>query len=185
LIGSSKATYPFSTVFGALAVLYEAESDAQRATLKARINHLQKLEVIGKSPGKGRALQYEIDHVWRWVFCLELAEFGISPATAAALVAAYWKSHLVGIFHRAQKAIKTQGTPIFLFIRGAGLMSAAWRPKKNRFDDVPHVGQFTAETSDTILKWMKDDQERAAPRISAVNLSARLRVLFAELEKRE
>jgi hypothetical protein len=184
LVALSKTTYSFGAVLRALGALYEAQSDAQRATLKARINHLQKLEVIGVSPGKGRALQYQMEHIWRWVFCLELAEFGISPAASATLVATYWKSAVVGIFRRAQNAVDSPGSPIFLYIRGAGLMSAAWRPK-HRFADVPHIGQFTAEDANIVLNWLKDDQERVAPRISVVNLSARLRVLLAELKKHE
>jgi hypothetical protein len=163
--------------------LYGAETDAQRATLKARINRIQKLRVIGVSPGKGRALDYEIDHVWRWIFCLELAEFGISPGTAAALVETYWKSPLAAIFRSAQRAVETDGDAVFLYIRGAGLMSAAWRPKTHKFDSVPHVGKFAAKDASTVLDWLKDDQERVPPRICAVNLSARLRVLLAELEK--
>lgn len=183
MVTTSKASYSFAAVFGAVAALYEAETDAQRATLKARINRIQKLQVIGVSPGKGRALQYEFDHIWRWVFCLELAEFGVGPATASALIDTYWASHLASIFRTAQRAVEIGGDAVFLYIRGAGLMSAAWRPKNHRFDSVPHVGKFTAKDANLVLDWLKDDQERVAPRICVVNLSARLRLLLAELKK--
>ncbi len=184
-MASSNSTHPFSAVFSALAGLYEAETDAQRATLKARINHLQRLQVIGASPGKGRALQYQMDHVWRWVFCLELAEFGVAPATAAALVARYWDSHIARIFRKAQRAVRTGKDPVFLCIRGAGLMSAAWRLESDQFADVPHLGEFTPGSADVVLGWLTSEEERVPPRISIVNLSARLRVLLGGLEKHE
>ena len=172
--------YPYATVEAALADLYRAETETQRRTLRARINHLQRLEVIDVAPGKGKALQYERDHIWRWMFCFELAEFGVTPAVAAALVATYWKQILVGIFRSAQRTIDAKKEDVFLYIRGSALMSAAWNPQSNRFAAVPHIGKFAAGDAGLVLKWLQD--EGVAPRLCIVNLSARLRVLKKSLD---
>ena len=122
------AGYPYAAVEAALADLYRAKSEDQRRTLRARINHLQRLEVIDVAPGKGRALAYEQDHIWRWMFCFELAEFGVTPATAAALIAAHWKV-LASIFRSAHRAVEGEKEDVFLYVRGPRLMSAAWNPE--------------------------------------------------------
>jgi hypothetical protein len=178
---SPMAAYPYAAVEAALAELYRAKTEAQRRTLRARINHLQRLEVIDVTPGKGKALQYEQDHIWRWMFCFELAEFGVTPAVAAALVATYWKQVLGGIFRSAQRAVDTEKEDVFLYIRGSGLMSAAWNPEPNRFAAVPHIGQFTPSSIKLVLKWLQDDKH-IPPRLCIVNLSGRLRILKRSLK---
>ena len=177
----SAASYPYAAVETALGELYRAKSEDQRRTLRARINHLQRLGVIDASPGKGKALQYEQDHIWRWVFCLELAEFGVTPAVAAGLVATYWKQVLGTNFRSTQGAVEKEKEDVFLYIRGSGLMSAAWNPESNRFAGVPHVGKFTASSIKLVLEWLQDDKD-IPPRLCIVNLSGRLRILNKSLK---
>jgi hypothetical protein len=172
----SMSRYPYSVVEAALGELFRAKTESQRRTLRGRINHLQRLGVIDAAPGKGQALQYEQDHIWRWVFCFELAEYGVTPAVQAALVASYWKPVLGGIFRSALRAVETGKPDVFLYIRGPALMSAAWNQEPHRFAGVPHIGKFTASDFGLVLEWLEKD-ERTPPRLSIVNLSARLRVL--------
>jgi hypothetical protein len=173
----SMVWYPYATVEAALADLYRAKTETQRRTLRARINHLQRLAVIDVAPGKGKALQYQQDHIWRWMFCFEMAEFGVSPAVSAALVESYWKQVLGGIFRSAQRAIDAKKEDVFFYIRGSALMSAAWNPESNRFAAVPHIGKFTAGNAGLVLNWLQYEEVGVAPRLCIVNLSARLRVL--------
>src|SRR5262245_38182152 len=135
-------SYPYAAVEAALAELFRAKTDSQRSTLRARINHLQRLAVIDLAPGKGRAVQYELEHVWRWLFCLALAEVGVGPATAAALVQSYWKRGLAEIFCDAQRAIETWKEDIFLLLCGNTLMSSGWNTDSDRFAGVPHIGSI-------------------------------------------
>ena len=168
--------YPYSAVEAALGELFRAKTEAQRRTLRGRINHLQRLGVIDAAPGKGWALQYEQDDIWRWVFCFELAEYGVTPAVQAALVARYWKPVLGGIFRSAERAVTTGKPDVFLYIRGSALMSAAWNKEPHRFADVPYIGKFTSADVGHVLEWLEKD-EPTPPRLSIVNLSARLRML--------
>ena len=168
--------YPYFAVEAALGELYRAKTEAQRRTLRGRINNLQRLGIIELAPGKGQALPYERDHIWRWVFCLELAEYGHTPAVQAALVASYWKPVLSGIFRSAQRAVEAGKSDVFMYIRGAALMSAAWNQEPHRFAGVPYIGKFTSSDIGLVLEWLEND-ERTPPRLSIVNLSARLRML--------
>jgi hypothetical protein len=168
--------HPYSAVEAALAELYCARTETQRLTLRSRINNLQRIGVIDAAPGKGKALLYGLDQIWRWVFCFELAEFGLTPAVQAALVASYWKSHLGGIFRSAQRAVKTGKPDVFLYVRGSALMSAAWNQEPHRFAGVPHIGKFTSSDIGLVLEWLEKD-EGTPPRLCILNLSARLRML--------
>jgi hypothetical protein len=179
-LADSMSRYPYSVVEAALGELFRAKTETQRRTLRGRINHLQRLGVIDAAPGKGRALQYEQDDIWRWVFCFELAEYGVTPVVQAALVASYWNPLLGGIFRSAQRAIETGKPDVFLYIRGTALMSAAWNPDPHKFAGVPHIGKFKPSDIELVLKWLGED-EHSPPRLSIVNLSARLRVLNKSL----
>ena len=172
--------YPYFAVEAALGELYRAKTEVQRRTLRGRINNLQRLGIIELAPGKGRALLYELDHIWRWVLCLELAEFGITPAVQAALIASYWKSPLSAFFRSAQRAVESGKLDVFLYIRGHALMSAAWNPDPHKFAGAPHIGKFNPSDIERVLKWL-DEDEHNPPRLSIVNLSARLRMLNKEL----
>jgi len=180
-------TYSYAAVEAALAELYCAKTDGQRRTFRARINHFQRLAVIDLAPGKGRAVQYELEHVWRWLFCLELAEIGVAPATAAALVQSYWKRALAEIFRDAQRAIETGKEDIFLWLCGSTLMSSAWNPGSDRFAGVPHIGSIGPSDFKGVLRFLKDGvspvklKDSLPPRVCLVNLTARLRVLNASL----
>src|SRR5262245_26847246 len=169
-------SYPYAAVEAALAELFRAKTDRQRRTLRARINHLQRLAVIDLAPGKGRAAHYELEHVWRWVFCLGLAEIGVAPATAAALVKAYWKQALAESFRDAQqRAIETGKEDLFLWLRGTTLMSSAWNRKSDRFPGVPHIGSVGPSDMKVVLKWL--EQRGVPPQVCLVNVTAQLRVL--------
>jgi predicted metal-dependent hydrolase len=179
--------YPYRSVEAALAELFRAKTDHQRRTFRARINHLQRLAVIELAPGKGRTAQYELEHIWRWLFCLELAEIGVAPATASALVQSYWKRALAKIFRDAQRAIETGKEDVFLWLCGSTLMSSAWNPASDRFAGVPHIGSIGASDFKGVLKFLKDGvsplklKDGLPPRVCVVNLTARLRVLNASL----
>jgi hypothetical protein len=180
-------TYCYAAVEAALAELYRAKTDSQRRTFRARINHLQRLAVIDLAPGKGRAAQYELEHIWRWLFCLELAEVGVAPATALALVQRYWKPALAEIFRDAQRAIETGKEDVFLWFCGNSLMSLAWDPASDRFVGVPYIGSIGPSDFRVVLKFLKDGdlplklKDGIPPRVCVVNLTARLRVLNASL----
>jgi hypothetical protein len=100
----------------------------------------------------------------------------VTPAVATALVASYWKPVLSGIFRSAERAGKED---VILYVRGSALMSAAWNLESHRFAGAPHIGKFTPSSINLVLQWLEDD--RVAPRVCIVNLSARLRVLNKSL----
>ena len=97
----------YSVVEQALAQVYRAGDDEKRRSeFRARINSLQRLGVLGEDfkVGKGQKLTYRVEHIERWLCCLELAELGISPTIAGKLVIAHW-TRLAAIFKAAQRTV--------------------------------------------------------------------------------
>ncbi|MGE3993424.1 hypothetical protein [Pseudorhodoplanes sp.] len=60
--------------------------DRARGAFRARIKHFQKLGIVPSSPGRGKKISYEMEHVIIWAFCLELSQFGIDPTIIARFV---------------------------------------------------------------------------------------------------
>jgi hypothetical protein len=74
----SHAMFTYSQVEGALASAFSIRPEAMGA-FRGRINHFRRLGLVPSSPGKGRKILYEREHVYKWALSLELAEFGIDP----------------------------------------------------------------------------------------------------------
>lgn len=70
--------FTYAQVEAALAKLHKVDSRALGA-FRGRIKHFQRLGIVPSSPGRGKKIRYEMEHVLTWAFCLELSEFGIDP----------------------------------------------------------------------------------------------------------
>jgi hypothetical protein len=70
--------FTYAIVERALARAFAITPESMGA-FRGRIQHFQRLGMVPASPGKGRKISYEIDHVYKWALGLEFAEFGIDP----------------------------------------------------------------------------------------------------------
>ncbi|WP_424361416.1 hypothetical protein [Methylocystis parvus] len=79
--------FTYGQVEAALAKLHGVDSRALGA-FRGRIKHFQRLGIVPSSPGRGRKISYEMEHVLIWTFCLELSQFGIDPTIIERFVRA-------------------------------------------------------------------------------------------------
>jgi hypothetical protein len=70
--------YTYAVVEKALATAFSI-APASMGAFRGRIQHFRKLGMVPSSPGRGRKISYERDHVYKWALGLEFAEFGIDP----------------------------------------------------------------------------------------------------------
>jgi hypothetical protein len=172
--------FTYSVVETALSTLFRAKTARQRVTFKARITHLQKLHIIDRTPGKGRAVEYQLEDVWKWMFALELAEVGIAPTVAAKVIKTYWSRALVDMFKHAARAHEIKKPDDCVWLPGVTLMSTAW-DRRDRFGGVPNIGTIVPSVSADQKEIMDFLEKADQPRLCMVNLSSRLRALNAAL----
>lgn len=92
-------------------------SSASLKTFRARLKHLKKLGVpSGSRKGRGKKIDYSEDQILEWVFCLEMAEFGIDPTVIVKTLK-----------RERDKILKSLSlfAPSMMVIRPA-VMNAAW-----------------------------------------------------------
>ncbi len=64
---------------------------AKRVAFQGRLKHFQRASFpTGQKPGKGRALNYTIEHLFKMVLAMELVQCGIPPKLAAGIVTDNW-----------------------------------------------------------------------------------------------
>src|SRR5215471_14008716 len=87
---------------------------------RGRVGSLQKGGLLGRAPGKGKALRYTPDLLHRMICGLELLEFGVAPSVVLSLVKTLWDRKLRKIFMEAEHAAERDAGPgdICLFLAG-------------------------------------------------------------------
>jgi len=181
--------FSYSAVERALAAVYGASADAVReSAFRARVSSLQRLNILGAKArvGKGQRLTYGVPEIERLLCCLELCELGISTTTVGKLVNSYWADKFGPIFRAAQKTVirDPSDDDVILVFFGITLMSGNWS-EGSGFPGVPNVNHCTlGKLPDRIKYWLATISNNAAelpPRVTAVNLSARLRQFHTAL----
>ena len=125
--------------------------------------------------GKGTRLIYQPDMLHRVLFCLELAELGVTPAVQLKLVAELWDKRIREIFSKAEtvKQPAGGGDDVILLMVGVSLMVEAWTGA------VPNINDTTfrklPSKAALALRRPRRKDDPLLPRVLAVNLSARLR----------
>lgn len=149
---------------------------------RGRLSVLQRGDLFGAKSrqGKGNKLMYTPDMMHRMLFCLELTEFGVVPSVQLKLVADFWESRVCKIFERAETAAMREpgDADVVLFVIGISFMGGAWR------DEVPNINSCPlGKLADRLALGMQPRglNDPLAPRVLAVNLSARLRVFHEHL----
>jgi hypothetical protein len=147
--------FTYAQVESALAEVHKVSPNAL-GSFRGRIKHLQKLGVVPESPGRGRRISYELQHVFVWAFCLELSEFGIDPAVVKAFFDTLWHP-LLREFMLKPKNKKER------YFRFYPNMLSRWFLREGN-----HVGLITWDVVDDLSKPLGG---AAVTRIGIINLS--------------
>jgi hypothetical protein len=108
-----------------LARLYGADETVQRGAFRARIQNLRKHGIpLGFQVGKGKNAVYELEQLYQWAFCLELAEFGVDPAVAVRMVRRHWSGIIYPAFKNAMQPRKNEGEHVLCLL--PQVMSGSW-----------------------------------------------------------
>jgi hypothetical protein len=113
---------------------WQSAEGAFGKAFRGRLQNFQRFGIpLGKSPGKGKKIDYKKDDVFQLAFCLEMAEFGVDPALITNAIKHYWKDELSDIFveQAAPGKIKDDVAPgqikyDVLFCFSPRVMSAGW-----------------------------------------------------------
>jgi hypothetical protein len=168
----------------ALAVACDIPEATRSGSFRSALANLQKLGALGEAArvGRGSPLRYGPDEMHRLVFAVELVELGIPPATAVALIEAFWVSKIRAIFTAAERTAR-RGEPgdddVVVYLSGVSLRTGAWSSSKGgAFPGVPNINRCNlGDLPKHMHQVMLDDTESLPPRAIVVNLSNRLRTI--------
>ena len=98
--------FSYGVVEKALATAYGVSEAVRPAGFRGMISNLHKLGALGPQSRVGRGAKLTYTHIefTRLILAIEFCEFGLPPATAAALVGRYWECKLktiIGVAHEA------------------------------------------------------------------------------------
>jgi hypothetical protein len=161
--------YAYATVEKALAAVFSIDSAARKHAFRARIQHLQRLKLAPKWPGKGRIITYNDAAVWAWMLALEAEELGWEPQMIVRLVKDSW-NYLLKVIKLAQKE---PADDVYLCLVPR-MMSGTWLSDSKK-SSWPVFSYARKSGAKEFFEFLDEDAQRAC----IFNLSARLR----ELEK--
>jgi hypothetical protein len=175
---------PYRAIERALARTHGVPDSVREAGFRSMLSNLQKLGILGEDArvGRGAALGYTPDMMHRLVLGLELCELGIPPATAVALITAYWESRLKKICRDAMQNFPAVrgGQPsdpdddTILHLGGVALRTGTL--KGARSPTIPNINQCQLRDLPMRIRlWMMmRPDDPVPPRALVLNLSARL-----------
>jgi hypothetical protein len=124
-----------------LAGLFGADERVQKAAFRGRLKHLKRLGVpLGSRPGRGSKIDYELEHIYQWAWCLELEEFGLDPTLITSHVTESWTETVHPIFLH-----ETGEGDVFAAVLPS-LMSRPWRGGTGSLINVAHVRRADIDT---------------------------------------
>jgi hypothetical protein len=126
-----------STALGRWAVIEAALAQAFRidrknlSAFRARLTVLQRGGLLGRENqvGKGTAIEYGRDEVWRLIFAVELMEAGFQPSMVLRIIKSLWVQKVAGLF---KQVAESKPGAAFLALE-VSLMSDSW---SNRLPEV-------------------------------------------------
>lgn len=117
--------FTYGEVERALARIFRLAPDRQRGALRGRLKHLQRLDLPGLEPGKGKRVQYGRELLFQWLIALLLAQLGIDPVVIVRAVKENWTETLWPAVKDAIAYSAQEGNHVYLALRPR-LMSGAW-----------------------------------------------------------
>lgn len=87
-----RCSFLFSQIEELLAEVHHISPD-KRVAFQGRLKHFQREKNFptGQRPGKGRAIKYEVDHLFKMVIAMELVQAGMPPKLAVEIVEHNWR----------------------------------------------------------------------------------------------
>jgi hypothetical protein len=180
--------FSYGVIEKALAVAYGIPEAVRPAGFRSLLSSVQKMGVLGAQSRVGRGAKLSYTHVEfeRLILALEFLELGLPPATAVALVEAYWESKLKAIIGAAQDPIginpeKPRGEDVILCLVGGGFRTSSLRGERGPIASI--IERCSLDELPAAMKeWMTPPpDDPAPPRALVVNLSSRLRAFHAAL----
>jgi hypothetical protein len=176
--------FPYRVVERAAAAVYGASDDSSRCRCRGRIKVFHRENVLGLGKdvkvGHGFRVRYNMEHIERWLCCMELMELGLAATVAARLVISQWPRSLAAIFRLAQATVKRQPGEgdVVLLLSNVHVMSGEWTPGPG-YPGVPEIAHCTlGELPGRIAKAAKPPR---AARMLTTNLSSLLRRFHEQL----
>jgi len=167
----------YARVETALVATYRVRERDRRA-FRARLTFWQRNGVLGVSPGKGTALTYTPDLMYRLLFGIEIAECGASPAMVVGTITDLWEKKIRRGFDEAEQARRASPESvsqddIIVELGRISMMIGGWR---SIADAVPNVN-FTSlrKVAYHAVMWMDEPNPDEPPRTITFNLTERLR----------
>ncbi len=135
--------FTYAQAEAVLAGLFGADERVQKAAFRGRLKLLKRLGIpLGSRPGRGSKVDYELEHVYQWAWCLELEEFGLDPTLIAAHVAESWDKTIHPIFLHEPAAGEGD---VFAAVLPQ-LMSRPWRGGTGPLINVARVRRADVDT---------------------------------------
>jgi hypothetical protein len=85
----------------------------QRGTIRLRLKHLQRLNLIELNLGKQKRAKYSRAQIALWLLALILAETGVDPVQVVAVLKRSWR-HIAGTIELATSDEARSGRPYYL-----------------------------------------------------------------------
>lgn len=101
--------FRYAEVEAALAAIHDIPESGMGA-FKGRLIHFQRIGLGPSNPGRGKKIEYTLEDVLIWAFCLQLAEFGIDPKTIQAIYGWASLAISIGLFR------KVDGDDVFFLV---------------------------------------------------------------------
>src|SRR5262245_19073973 len=84
-------TFGYAETETALAYSLDIPAKQQRSVLRARLKHLQRLNLLGVKSGRGQRLAYSRAQVSQLLLALILAEAGLDPTLIVSAIKRHWR----------------------------------------------------------------------------------------------
>jgi hypothetical protein len=162
--------FTYGQVEAALAKLHKVDDRALGA-FRGRIKHFQRLGIVPSSPGRGKKISYEMEHVIIWAFCLELSQFGIDPSIIKRFIA------VLGFAIIADFEKISHSTDDMYFAFYPNIMSNWFYSDEGLFGTIKTHGYSASELSAPKIEAEFDR------RVSMINLTKLKKELDAALEE--
>jgi hypothetical protein len=100
----------------------------QRGTLRARLKHLQRLNLLGLKSGRGQRLVYSRAQVVQLMLALILAQAGLDPTLIVTTIKRHWRELAGQVQQAASRPALSESTVTYLVLWSRA-MTAAWESK--------------------------------------------------------
>lgn len=157
-----------------LAHLHGADAEVQKGAFRGRLKHLKRLGIpLGSNPGRGQKIQYSIEHLCQWAFCLELEQMGLDPSLISQIVHHNWD----WIFEDAFSAGDLRKVCNSFFYLEPKFMTSVWdNTKSGAFNEITEMGVATVDALAELLRG-----KLKSGRISIIDVELLCKTLIKEI----